>query len=416
MLEVPKRHSLIDQVAESLRRSLHLPEWANGLPPERALCDRLQVSRLTLRAALHLLHREGRLKFSENRRKRVPVRHKGARRPSEPRVIAFLSAEPLYAHAPATIFRVHELRRHLQDAGYGLEFLNDPRLLGKNPTKVLEALVHQVRVRCWVLHWANAAVQRWFAERQLRVVVMGSCHEGIRFPSADIDYRALARHAVGMFHHLGHRRLALLGPHRGLQGELAREQGFLEAAQSREHAGASPLILRHDGSQESIRAIVNARLRSRTVTAILAADAIHALSLMTCLTHAGLRLPEDISIISADEEWFLDHVTPTVARYRMDLGLYALRVSRMALSLAEKGDIPNRQVLIVPIFQPGESLVACPEPDVSHAQGEISARRAENALSPKAFRGSPALPVGEHPVPRRAGRLGLASRPIPGAG
>jgi DNA-binding LacI/PurR family transcriptional regulator len=362
MIEVPKRTSLIDQVANVLRGSVHRKEWTEGLPPERTLCDRLQVSRLTLRAALKVLHREGLLRFSDNRRKRVPVRRMRAVSAAEPKLIVFLSAEPLYAHAPATIFKVHELRRHLQDAGYGLEFLNDPRLLGKNPSKVLEALVHQVRARCWVLHWANAAVQQWFAARQLRVVVMGSCHEGIRFPSADMDYRALARHAVGVFHRQGHRRLALIGPHRGLQGELAREQGFLEAAQNREHAGASPLILRHDGTLESIRSIVSARFCSRAVTAILAADAIHALSLMTCLTHAGLRLPDDISIISADEEWFLDHVAPTVARYRMDLGLYALRVSRMALRLAEKGDIPSRQVLIVPKFHPGESLAACLEP------------------------------------------------------
>ena len=361
MIEVPKRASLIDQVADILRRGLLDGEWADGLPPERALSDRLQVSRLTLRAALEVLHREGLLRFSENRRKRIPQRRAGAIASSEPKVIAFLSAEPLYAHAPATIFKVHELRRHLQDAGYGLEFLNDPRLLGKNPSRVLEALVSQVRARCWVLHWASAAVQRWFAERQLRVVVMGSCHEGICFPSADVDYQALARHAVGMFHRLGHRRLALLRPDRRLRGELARERGFAEAAQ--QTPGVSALILCHNGTLESIRSIMHARWRGALPpTGILVGDAVHTMTLMTCLMHAGIRVPEQVSLISSDDEWFLDHVAPTVARYQMNLGLYALRVSRMALALAEKGAIPNRQVLILPKFQPGGSLAAWAEP------------------------------------------------------
>lgn len=59
MIEVPKRISLIEQVADVLRRNLSSREWRNGLPPERTLSDHFHISRPTLNAALRLLQRQG---------------------------------------------------------------------------------------------------------------------------------------------------------------------------------------------------------------------------------------------------------------------------------------------------------------------------------------------------------------------
>src|ERR1051326_7928005 len=92
MIEIPKRHSLVEQAAESLRRSLHTPEWADRLPPERQLSDLLQVSRPTLREALKLLEREGSLRISSGGR-RIPVLHRPTPRPRRPRLVGFVTSE-----------------------------------------------------------------------------------------------------------------------------------------------------------------------------------------------------------------------------------------------------------------------------------------------------------------------------------
>src|SRR4051812_2350504 len=69
--EVPgqafQRSSLVNQVADTLRSSLHNGRLSEVLPGERPLSDFLQVSRPVLRAALGILKREGLVRTSEGR-------------------------------------------------------------------------------------------------------------------------------------------------------------------------------------------------------------------------------------------------------------------------------------------------------------------------------------------------------------
>jgi len=356
MIEVPKRTSLVDQVAEILRRGLRAGEWAEGMPPERVLCDRLQVSRPTLRAALDMLRREGVVRLAANRRKWMPVRRKRTLPSAGQKLIAFLSPGPPHALDTSNLFALDELRRHLHDAGFRLEFVTDPRLKGEAPLRVLEGLVHQVGADCWILHWARTQVQRWFRDQRLRVIVKGTCYEGITLPSIDLHYRALARHAVGIFFRMGHRRILLLRPERG-RGDLAQEEGFLDAFEATRRAGAVPLVLRHDGTPANVRCGLRAFMSSRTPpTAILISHAIQVLTVMTDLMNSGLRVPKDVALISSHHELFLDQVTPTVACYQIDWSVLATRLSRMAVRLASTGVLDCRPVLIMPEFRPGDSL------------------------------------------------------------
>ena len=179
MTEIPQRSSLVIQVADILRRGLKKGEWQDSLPGELPLCDRLQVSRPTLRAALDLLRREGLIQVSQGRRRGIIAKTNQISNRTKSKIVGFLSTEPLYDLSPYTMFRIGELRRHLQDVGYRLEVHADRRIKQRHPFRTLESLVHQTKANCWVLYRSTAEVQRWFFKRGLRVIVMGSCHEGI---------------------------------------------------------------------------------------------------------------------------------------------------------------------------------------------------------------------------------------------
>ena len=113
MTEVPQRASLVAQVVEILRRDLQRGEWSEHLPTEAFLCNRLQVGRKTLRAALSVLSREGLIVSSQGRRRRITKRAQ-RQRPVKSNVVAWMSPDPLHTLSPFMLLYVSELRRHLQ--------------------------------------------------------------------------------------------------------------------------------------------------------------------------------------------------------------------------------------------------------------------------------------------------------------
>ena len=144
------------------------------------------------------------------------------------------------------------------------------------------------------------------------------------------------------------------------RADWAREQGFLDGFATERRTEAETLILRHDGTLGGVQAALDAHLRSLSpATGVLVSDATDVLSALTCLVRLGRRVPEDLSLIVGDDEWFLDHVTPTPARYRVDAGAYARRVSRMALRQAETGALVCRAVRVMPSLVRGDSLAPC---------------------------------------------------------
>lgn len=71
MPQLPQRASLVSQTAAALRAGIATREWTVHLPGENELCERLQVSRVTLRAALRQLTREGLVRSRQGSRREI---------------------------------------------------------------------------------------------------------------------------------------------------------------------------------------------------------------------------------------------------------------------------------------------------------------------------------------------------------
>src|SRR6266446_8562552 len=115
---IPKRASLAGQAAQLLRENLARGVWASHLPGERALSERLGVSRPTLRAALDLLRREGWLEVAHGRPTLIlkPSRRPAARQTN----VALLTPVPLPAMPPFVLYWLDELRNELAASGFQL--------------------------------------------------------------------------------------------------------------------------------------------------------------------------------------------------------------------------------------------------------------------------------------------------------
>lgn len=355
MDELPKRISLVAQTAALLRHGIRDGVWTGVLPGELALCERLQVSRVTLRAALEQLQREGWCRAGQGQRRRILT-------PSRPRAggvradrVVLLSPLDLQQLPASTMFWVDALRDHLAAVGYRLEVVASHAAFSRHPARVLGTLVGESPAAAWVLYLSTVEQQRWFAGRHLPCVVSGTCHEGVGLASVDQDYAATCAHAVGLLAGRGRRQLAFLMPRSGQAGNLESERGFLEAVARLD--GVEGRVVHHEGSVPHICQVLDRLLRlTPPVTGLLVAKPAHVTTTLTHLLRRGVLPPRDISLISRDDDPLLETLVPVVSRYHIGPAVFARRISRAVTDLVRSGVQRPRASQLMPVLIPGETL------------------------------------------------------------
>ncbi len=355
--QVPRKPTLVAQTVSVLREEIQQGRWRQWLPGENELCGQLHVSRVTLRAALKELQREGMLRTSQGRRREVVPQSRTRSRQTANHRVVLLTAEPLQALPTFAVCWIDGLREQLSDAGFHLEIHVSRLVYGARTTGALEALIRTARPAVWVLYRSTLEMQRWFATHALPGVITGSRHPGVLLPSVDVDYRATCRHAAGQFLAKGHRRLALLNPESGTGGELESEEGFREALKPAIWARAEAVVARHDGSVGSVCRALDRLLRQpERPTALLVSRPVHVLSALGHLPLRGIKVPRDMAVISRDDDSFLEHVVPSVARYSSDPSAFAQRLSRVVLKVAESGLSTVADQKLMPHFVRGQTF------------------------------------------------------------
>jgi len=353
---LPQKSSLVAQAAAILKERIHSGEWHRWLPGEHELCAELQIARMTLRGALAQLERSGLVRARQGRRREILARRRRAAPGVSGRVL-LLTPVPLYGLAPLHLVCAHALREALEKAGLHFEIHAERGLYGRGSGAGLERLIRQLRPAGCVLVSSTQKMQLWFSRRRLPCVIWGSKHPGVELPSVDKAYRALCRHAVGLFLARGHRRLVLLNPESGAAGDLESEEGFREGIAQHQEADVEAGVVRHDGTAAGIRGAVATLLKRQVPpTALLVSRAVNVLAVMGCLMKCGRRIPEDVAVISRDHEPFLEQMVPSVARYVVTPEAMAARISSAVLEIVQTGLVSPSDFKIMPEFIEGETL------------------------------------------------------------
>jgi DNA-binding LacI/PurR family transcriptional regulator len=307
----PQRPSLPRQVAEHLRQKISDGLWHDALPSEMTLCRELQVSRVTLRAALAMLADEGLVSVSQGSRRRIL--QSGPKRNQKLRRVMWLSRVPVEKLSHWLVQVLAELRERLRPRGIVVDVVVSLRVFSVRPEKALRSLLAEHPHAVWVLPSVPLPAQRWFAQQAgVKAVLAGSRHDSLDMPPCvEEDFAAVGRHAAGLLMARGHRRLALLMPPGGSAGDAQTIAGFREAA-----AGAEVLVCEHDGSKTGLIRRLDALLKGQRPSALFVAGAGHTLTVLTHLLSRGLRIPQDLSLLSRDHDVMLDHTTPALTCYQ----------------------------------------------------------------------------------------------------
>lgn len=311
---------------------------------------------MTLRGALAQLEQAGLVRARQGKRREIMARRRRAAPGVSGRVL-LLSPLPLSVLSHLHVFCASELREALEDVGFHFEIHAERGLYGHGSVAGLERLMKQLRPAACVLLSSTEKMQLWFSRRRLPCVIWGTKHPGIDLPSVDKAFRAVCRHAVGLFLARGHRRAVLLNPASGAAGDLESEEGFREGAAQHKQEDVEASVARHDGTVGDVCAVVAAMLRrSDRPTALLVSRATHVLTVMGYLMRCGLRLPQDMALISRDHEPFLEHQIPSVAGYVISPESMAHRIFATLLEIVQTGLVSAATHHIMPEFSEGETL------------------------------------------------------------
>jgi LacI family transcriptional regulator len=362
MQSIPRRNSLVSQTVAFLDAQIAAGQWREWLPAERTLCETLQVSRSTLRRALAQMRRDGRIRPEHGTGNRILPDKKARRDRLLSHDAAVLVPDPLERLRPTQALWMDELRAMLNEHGVRLHLFHGAQYFRADPSAVLERLVSQHPHGCWILTLASEGCQRWFAERGLPCVVGGSCHANVDLPFRDLDHRAMCRHAAGVLLAAGHRRFAFLAQKTRLAGDIESEAAFLDGVNNSQYPDASAQICHHDATSAGIGVALRRLLAQRPApTALLVANAYHYLAVVSRLAQLGRLAPRDFSIISRDEDPFLNFLSPEPARYVASPRAFAKSMLRPVMELLEDGAVTQRAARLMPQFVRGETIGPRPE-------------------------------------------------------
>ena len=357
---MPQRGSLVAECVRVMRLRIESGEWVDHLPGERRLSELLHVGRDTVRLTLAELEHSGWLEPAVAGKRRRIAKGRKMRSDTKPHnlKVGMLSTHRLERLNQPMLLEVDHIRHIVADKGGSFEIYAPGWYESHRPTSRLAEFVESEKRTVWILHRSNVQVQKWFESKRTPCLVRGTPSEGVSLPFLDVDWQATARHAAGMLWRQGHRKIGVLTPPDRLRGVEAAVRG----AEQIQEDGFEVVVLPEKGDSVGIQ-----RLFSRVMklndppTALIATRARQAATLFGCAARAGLRVPEDMSIVSLAREPYFEYLVPEVTGYFSKPEVVAKQVVRRLEQLVTGNASPGGNPWLVPETVKGASVA--PPPD-----------------------------------------------------
>jgi LacI family transcriptional regulator len=187
-----------------------------------------------------------------------------------------------------------------------------------------------------------------FRTSSVPIVLCATTDEGDNYPSVDIDHTVAADDAVTTLIESGHRRIAMIsGTLEDPSNGYARYQGYKNALERAGIPIQDDLVRIGNYRYESGLEVAQYFLEMQDKpTAIFSANDEMAIGAIHAIQDKGLKVPEDVSIISVDNVRMASMVRPllsTVAQPMYDIGAVSMR---LLTKLMKKETITSSRVIL----------------------------------------------------------------------
>ena len=169
-------------------------------------------------------------------------------------------------------------------------------------------------------------------------------------PVVDVDNRQGGYDATRYLLQQGHRRLATIVGPKGWPSAVARFEGYRQALQE---AGVAedPELVEHAsgwGLESGQAAAASLRARGADFTAVFAHSDLIALGAIRELRDAGVRLPDDISVVGYDDLPVAGYVEPALTTMHQPMGEVGARAAGIVLDQIGGGVAPAPEAHLLP--------------------------------------------------------------------
>ncbi len=352
VLQTPK-HEL---VATRLREGMREGRWSGNLPGVLRLAAELDVSPHTVRRALRQLEAEGVLTDSGLGRSRsiaVGSESGALRRPLR---VAILRHDAHLADCPQPSLVLTEIMQSLDAAGHAAFFCKKSQIELKHEVWRLTRQLTETRADAWLVEAGSRTLLEWCVTQPTPCLALygrtGNLPLARTGPDTAPAYRAATRH---LLEH-GHRRIVLIArevrrkptpgiSERAFLGELAAH-GVLTGGYNLPDWEETP---------KGFSRLLETLFQRTPPTALIIDEFPRFFAAVAFLARCGIRVPEQVSLVSTDCDASLDWCYPGVAHMQWDNALIVRRVVRW-VNAVRKGDPDRRTINFTAEFVPGGSI------------------------------------------------------------
>lgn len=195
-------------------------------------------------------------------------------------------------------------------------------------------------------HGDNPVIRALLSEKKIPFARIGSKGEGPGFP-VSMDDAAAARVATEHLLSLGHQRVGFITGSEEYALSAERLEGYSRAMNQPGLADAH-LVGRGDFTFDSgVRAMRSLLALEEPATAILASSDQMALAALQVARSAGLKVPDDLSIVSFDDTPIVKFSTPPLTAIRQPIAAMTASAARLLIR-AVNGDPPPQAESLIP--------------------------------------------------------------------
>ena len=185
------------------------------------------------------------------------------------------------------------------------------------------------------------------SSRNLPVVLINASIETMPFPRVSCDDEVAVEQAMGHLISLSHTRIGvLLGPKDHVPSERKLRAARMVAAR----AGLSldPEQIVHSAySLEAGHAATNRLLKAGVTGLVCASDPL-ALGAIRAVRRAGLRVPDDVSVVGYDDSAFMNCTEPPLTTVRQPIEPMGRAAIDLLVSLIDGAKVANDELLFEP--------------------------------------------------------------------